>query len=146
MTHILDKDVEFLAHFGVKGMRWGVHKKTPQSRYKTPQTAKSKAGKKSKVKTALKVVATGALLGVPAYLAVRKIQDNKETQFVLDHGRRISEQFVRDNSTKKPWAPGAKYNGEAADLWAKHEAVKQEFDRWLTQKEADAGYRYQGPR
>jgi len=27
MTHILDKDVEFLAHFGVKGMRWGVHKK-----------------------------------------------------------------------------------------------------------------------
>lgn len=76
-------DPDFLEHFGVKGMKWGVRTDSKQSSNRTPLSSNQK-----------RVVAgTAVTVGAAATVAILKVSGNRRAASVLAQALATKEQF-----------------------------------------------------
>jgi hypothetical protein len=157
---MIDQDVEvFLEHFGIKGQKWGVRKQRTES---TPEEA---AAKKARNKKILISVGVGLIAAGTIFIASRHIKTKNLSKKTIDSGKNaVKKQLFSNGKTKVNTVRDAqnkqiesyyqrqlKVDPEYAKmtpekLLAKHNASKDEFDRWLTLRERDQGYKYKGPK
>lgn len=131
---------EFLEHYGVKGMHWGVRNSRPAS----GSNGKSEKPKHSKKKIAVGVavgvgaVAVGVILAKNHKVKVAEIQRTAKLKAQNDIIKRHMEDQMKRDPVFATMTP--------AKLMAQHNASKAEFDRFLTARERDLGYLYKGPK
>lgn len=95
---ILQEDVNFLAHFGKKGMKWGV-RNAPKTRPLTPRqqqtrNQRNKMLKRSAVVAGVGVTAAVGILAV-SHLRTMKSLSTKE----LDIGKRTAEELLSNRGS-----------------------------------------------
>lgn len=107
---------EYLMHFGVPGMKWGVRKQRVSSNVRVARsnksTAQQKAERKAKAKKAVKVgaVVAGSIL---ATYGASKMIKNKSMQIQIDKGHEAADRIFKNamsnngmgySNVTRPWA------------------------------------------
>lgn len=163
---ILQEDVDFLEHYGVKGMKWGVRRDRRAERLASRSSDEKSKSRKTIAKRALMVGGAGIVIGGAIFMAQRNTNMRNINKSSTKRGAKVSSQQIKSSvgKTKMETVQHAqrayikqrhlqqmKTNPEFAlmtpeKLLARHNKSKAEFDKWLTLKERDLGYLYKGPK
>ena len=162
---IRQTDVDFLEHFGVRGMKWGVRSAKTDAPAATPaqkqvNTERNQMLKRAAIGTGVGIVVVAGLL-----VASRHVQMSRLSPKAIENGKQaVTKQLSKQGPTKMSKVKEAQkkaielHNAKQLlrdpefarmtpeKLLAKHEAAKAEFDAYLTKLERNQGYIYRGPK
>lgn len=149
---------DFLEHYGVRGMKWGVRKKTDNT--SSENSKKNSTLKKAAVIAGVGVVGVGVIYLASKNKTVRSLSSNtvnrgkSEANKILGSKKNTKLDPVvqaQRQAIQEHYKRGLQTNPEftrmtPAKLMEQHNKSKSEFDRWLTLRERDLGYIYKGER
>lgn len=164
---IRQTDVDFLEHFGVSGMKWGVRRAKTDAPATpiTPHQQQAKNERNKMLKRSAIVAGVGVTVAVGLFVANKHVplsrlapstvsSGKNETTKILSRSKDTKISAVREAQKKAIELHNAKQlfrDPEFArmtpqKLLAKHEIAKAEFDSYLTKLERNQGYIYRGPK